>query len=41
MSERDERILQLAAQGLTKIAIAERLGISRITVHRVLARSKQ
>lgn len=36
MSARDEAIRRLAAQGVSKAAIALRIGVSRVTVWRVL-----
>ena len=38
---KSDQVLNLAAQGLEKIAIAQTLGISRASVYRILAATKQ
>lgn len=40
MTARDEAIRRLAAQGISKSAIAQRLGVSRATIWRVLTGGK-
>ena len=40
MSARDEAIRRLATQGVSKAAIALRLGVSRVTIWRVLTGAK-